>query len=291
MDPWLTDEIKELLFSPCLNLSGIIGRKLDNRIRMAQEIDERALTETLVDALDTSSKENVWGQVLHMLRDHQIYLNTSIHKSSREHLTGADIGFIINRHVYQRNNSSRARYAALVQCKRIDNNGNVVDFFHEVRSTGKKQSSLMLDITPSSFYFIFTPPSLIKTYCSIEPIAFLISGDRCSSPVWNFGHFGFDNSSVPFLTSEQKAQSVGLMVVPALAVEAQNTPNKQATLNDILPNSVPFWYWFGILLMSGIIGDYRADTIDIASNVSGRKNIDPNDFGVRYSVDISFGNG
>ena len=61
MDQWLTDEIKELIFTPCLSISGMIGRKLDNRRRMGQEMDERALTELLVDSLDTSSLYIMYG--------------------------------------------------------------------------------------------------------------------------------------------------------------------------------------------------------------------------------------
>jgi hypothetical protein len=61
MDPWLTDQVKELLFRPCLAVSGYIGRRLNNRLQVGQEIDERALTEDLVDRFDTSSGASAWG--------------------------------------------------------------------------------------------------------------------------------------------------------------------------------------------------------------------------------------
>jgi hypothetical protein len=158
MDPWLTDEIKELLFSPCLSVSASVGRRLDNRRNMGQEIDERALTEFLVDALDTASSENVWGNIISILRDHRIYLSTTVAKSTRESATGADIGFVISRSIHRRESPSRARYAVLVQCKKVDSAGKVADFFHQVGGSGQKQSTLLLDITPNSFYFVFTPP-------------------------------------------------------------------------------------------------------------------------------------
>ena len=172
MDSWLTNEIKELMFRPCLEASGHIGNRLDNRIRMAQSIDERALTEDFVDWFDSKSGNSAWSKVSQLLRDYDIFLNTNVRKSTLEHKTGADIGLIIQRGVYQKKSRSKARYAVLIQCKKIDENGQVNDFFHKVNSSGKSQSSLMLDITPNSFYFIFTPPSLIETYHSIEPIAF-----------------------------------------------------------------------------------------------------------------------
>ena len=89
----------------------------------------------------------------------------------------------------------------------------------------------MLDITPNSFYFIFTPPSLIKTYHSIEPIVFASPSPGCSSPIWNMGYFGFESSTFPFLNSQQKAESTGVLVIPALAVEAQENTNTSTSTN------------------------------------------------------------
>ncbi len=289
MDTWLTDEIKELLFTPCLSVSATVGRKLENRLKMGQEIDERALTELLVDSLDTSSSENVWGNVIGLLRDHKIYFNTNVKKSTRESTTGADIGFVIHRSVHQNSSSSQARYAVLVQCKKIDSDGNIADFYHQVDSSGQKQSTLMLDITPNSFYFIFTPPSFVKTYCSIEPIAFAQVRGGCSSAVWNSGSFGFDHQSMPILSMREKAEAVGILVVPALAVEAQKSNSKSASLDSILPNCIPLWYWFGELLIPGFIGDRRADVVTIASNEQNRKNLRDSQFDVRYSVNVKLG--
>ena len=136
MDAWLTDEIKELIFTPCLRVSESVGRRLDNRRQMGQEMDERALTEFLVDSLDTSSSENVWGNVLTVLRDRSIYLGTHVQKSTRESVTGADIGFVIHRSVRKSDTYSQTDYGVLVQCKKIDSNGNVVDFFHQVGGSG-----------------------------------------------------------------------------------------------------------------------------------------------------------
>jgi len=288
MDSWLTDDIKEQLFTPCLNVSAAVGRRLDNRIKMGQEIDERALTEFLVDSLDMSSSENVWGNTISILRDHNIYINTSIKKSSKESTTGADIGFIIDRSIYNGDWPSKANYAVLVQCKKIDSNGNVKDFFHKVNSSGMKQSSLMMDITPSSFYFIFTPPSLVNTYCSIEPIAFTQTRPDCRSAVWNSGCFGFDHKSLSFLSSREKAEAVGILVVPALSVESQENSGKDADLRSVLPNCLPFWYWFGELFIPGFIGDRRTDVVQVAANTLKDKDIFKND--VNYSIRINIRN-
>lgn len=290
MDSWLTDEIKEQFFKPCLNVTGAIGQRLDNRLRMGQDIDERALTELLVDSFDTSSSLNVWGNIVDLLRDNNISLNTSVRKSTREHINGADIGLVINRHIYQQTISSQANYAALIQCKKVNSQGTINDFFHTVKSSGKSQSDLMLDITPNSYYFVFVPPSFIKTYSSIEPIAFSIGNRGCSSPIWNMGCFGYEGQSIPFLSGTQKAEVASIVVVPALAVEAQRTKGKSIKLENILPNSIPLWYWFGELLIPGFIGDKRQDVLDVASNTSGNKNIEE-EFGVRYSVNVDFGNG
>ena len=291
MDPWLNDEIKELLFHPCLTVSESIGRRLNNRLKMGQEIDERALTEYLVDSMDSSSSENVWGRTPSLLQDHGIYLNTHVQKSTRENINGADIGFVIGRSVHHSETPSQAQYAVLVQCKKIDADGRVADFFHQVGKTGPKQSSLMLDITPNSFYFIFTPPSILNTYCSIEPIAFAQARPGCSSPVWNSGSFGFDHKSLSFLSAREKAEATGILVVPALAVEAQSNSGTGIEMSALLPNCLPLWYWFGELLIPGFIGDRRSDVVRIATNTWDGKNTKDDRFGVRYSVSVKLGNG
>ena len=202
MDPWLTDSIKELLFQPCLQISGHIGRRLDNRIRMNETIDERALTEDFVDHFDSRSNLSAWNTVSSRLKDENIYLNTSVKKSTREYETGADIGLVIHRSIYQSDFRSNTTYAVLVQCKRIDSEGLVNDFYHKVKGSERKQSFLMLNITPNAFYFIFTPPSLVKTYCTFEPLAFAAPAQGCSSPVWNMGCFEFDSPSLPFMSAQ-----------------------------------------------------------------------------------------
>ena len=208
MDQWLQDDIKELLAKPCLATAGMLGRRMDNRRRpMGQEIDERALTEFFVDAFDTTSGLNAWGTVIQLLKDRGLFLNTSVRKSTVEHLTGADLGLILTRNFNHKSNPSKAKYAALIQCKRVDNQGKVEDFYHVVKSTGKKQSSLLLDITPASFYFLYTPPSFIETYCTVEPLAFVQGAPGCSSPVWNMGCFGFENRFFSFLDRRSKGRS------------------------------------------------------------------------------------
>jgi hypothetical protein len=289
MDAWLTDEIKESLFRPCLEISGNIGRRLNNRLHMQQELDERALTEDFVDSFDTSSPSSVWGATTTELRDHQIYLNISVRKSTREHRTGADLGFTLNRATHGVIRTS-ANYACLVQCKRVDQAGNVADFYHQVKSTAARQSSLMLDITPSSFYFLFVPPALVKHYCNVEPLAFLSVGQGCSVPAWNLGLFAQDSVSLPFLSGADKEKICGVLVVPALAVEAQEASGKAASLSSILPNCFPFWYWFGQLFVPGFVGDRSGDTLAVARNVATREQSDA-PFGVRYAVEISVGNG
>ncbi|CAN1212088.1 All0400 protein [Tumidithrix helvetica PCC 7403] len=277
MDSWLTDEVKELLCRPCLDISSGIAKKLNNRIKLKQNIDERALTEYLVDLLDTSSLENVWGSVRELLRDQNIYLDTNVRKSTKENKTGADIGLIINRKICQRKTQSEIRYSCLIQCKKIDINGVIGDFFHEVRSTKKSQSSLMLDITPSAFYFIFTPSCLLDIDYSLVPIAFITIGGVCKSSIWDMRHFGCDEVWFPFLSKNQKDSTTGVLVVPALAVEAQKNKSKDVKLEDILPNCMPLWYWFSEVLIAGFVGDPRKETIETATN------------GVEFSVEIIIG--
>jgi hypothetical protein len=287
MDKWLTDEIKELLFRPCLLIGERIGQRLDSRVRMQQNIDERALTEELVDALDTNSAISAWGQVLHSLRNNQIYLNTRVRKSTREYKTGADLGIIINRQIYRPNAKVKARYACLIQCKKVDIDGYVTDFFHYVHSRNKSQSSLMLEITPSSFYFTFVPPSLLQVYYTIEPMAFVRASSECSSPIWNIGCFAYSTAAFPFLSDSQKRAASSILVIPALAVEAQIDRKHKIDMVELLPNSLPLWYWFGELLIPGFIGDYREKVISIAANVD--REVD--EFGVDFSVEIYVGTG
>lgn len=295
MDPWLTDRMKEALFSPCLEAAAQIGRRLDNRLGMGQSIDERALTEDFVDLFDSNSPASAWGRVKALLRDQGLYLSTSVKKSTREARTGADIGLIVQRHVHKNGTSSQARYAALIQCKKVDGNGLISDFYHTVPSTGRKQSSLMLDVTASSFYFVFTPPSLIRILANMEPIAFAVASEGCSSPVWNMGCFEFDsNLSVPILSSAQKAAAAGILVVPALAVEAQQTTTKGVKITEILANCLPFWYWFGELLVPGFVGDYSKRALAVASNVVDPRTEarqDAEEPGVRYSISLGLGSG
>lgn len=291
MDPWLEDDIKELLAKPCLAVSSMIGRRLDNRLRLGQEMDERALTESLVDAFDTASELTAWGTVAGLLRDHNIYLSTSVRKSTAEHRTGADIGIMVSRSVHSTPTSSRARYAVLIQCKRVSHDGSVGDFYHVVKSTGRTQCSLLLDVTPASFYFLYVAPSLVQTYCTIEPMAFLRGSPGCSSPVWNMGCFGFDQQAFPFLSADQKAEVTGVLVVPALAVHAQQAKGRSASLAELLPNALPFWYWFAELLVPGFVGDYRENVLATATNVRTNETLEVAETGVRFALELSLGNG
>ena len=291
MDPWLTDTTKELLFQPCLQISGHIGRRLDNRRQMDDTIDERTLTDDFVDHFDSRSNMSAWNTVASRLKEQQIYLNTTVKKSTREYLIGADIGLVIRRSIYQPNCRSTSTYAVLVQCKRVDNEGLIADFHHEVKGSGRRQASLMLDITPSAFYFIFTPPSLVKTYCTFEPLAFAAPAQGCSSPVWNMGCFEFDSPSLPFISAQQQAEATGVLVVPALAVDAQESKGKGARISSVLPNALPLWYWFGELLIPGFIGDYRSDAIAVARNTVGSEQQINHEFSVKNSIEFGFGNG
>jgi hypothetical protein len=292
MDPWLEDDVKGLLARPCLSIAGRVGERMDDRIRRgASNIDERALTEDFVDCFDTSSRFNAWGQVLDQLRDRNIFMHTSVRKSTVEYQTGADIGLVLRRDFYDSRSPSRAHYAALIQCKRVDEGGRVSDFYHTVSSTGRTQSSLLLDITPASFYFIFAPPCLIKVYTNFEPIGFVRSTPGCSSPVWNMGCFAYPDLPIAPLSVEQKAQATGVMVVPAMGVEAQQLSGKTANLDQLLSNALPFWYWFAELFVPGFVGDYRQPIIEIAQNKKGAVSNLAEGFGVRHTVEIGMGNG
>ena len=109
MDSWLTDSVKNLLFKTCMEIAERVGHRLDNRIAMGQSIDERALTEDLVDSLDTQSTVNAWGTTIHSLQDEGIYLNANVRKSTKEHETGTDVGITINRRIHQAGVQSEAR--------------------------------------------------------------------------------------------------------------------------------------------------------------------------------------
>ena len=58
-----------------------------------------------------------------------------------------------------------------------------------------------------------------------------------------------------------------------------------------LDNCVPFWYWFGELLIPGFIGDRRADVLKVAANVAGTAVTDESPLGVKYSVEVRYGTG
>jgi len=290
MDPWLDDQVKELLFQPCMAVSGYIGRRLNNRLNTGQEIDERALTEDLVDRFDSSSSSSAWGTSAEELRERQIYISTSIRKSTVEHRTGADIGFILKRSMYGRSGSSRAEYGCLVQCKKVDRRGAIEDFYHKSGSQKNRQSSLMLDVTPSAFYFLFVPPALVEHYCTVEPMAFLRGAPGCSVPVWSLGCFAHDGLSVPFLTSTNKEDVSGILVLPALAVDAQQASGTSASLRDVLPNCLPLWYWFGELFVPGFVGDRSPRALSVARNVAGAGAANDLPFG-NFSLEIGLGNG
>jgi hypothetical protein len=290
MDSWLTDQVKELFFQPCLGASERLGLRMENRIRMGQDIDERALTEDFLDAFDTSSNSNAWGTTLKSLSEHQIYMSTRIQKSTREYKVGADIGIIVKRQFYG-SQPSKGEYACLVQCKKVGKDGYVSDFFHQVRSSGKYQSSLMLDITPSSFYFIYTPSSFIQLDYAYEPIAFVRANRECSSPVWNMGCFEYNGGTVPYLSEKQKREVSSILVVPALAVDTQTDKDERVRFDEILPNCIPLWYWFGELLIPSFVGDRKSQVISVAQNRKGNIEDDVGEFGVNYTINLTMTNG
>lgn len=290
MDSWLTDGVKQLLFQPCFAICERVGSRLDNRVGMRQDIDERAITEDLVDSFDTTSNSNAWGTSLKSLHERQIFINTQIHKSTREFKVGADIGIMIRRRFYS-HSQVQADYACLVQCKKVSIDGYVSDFFHQVHSSKKYQSSLMLDITPSSFYFVYVPPSFVQLDYAMEPLAFARVNQECSSPVWNMGCFEYNNGALPFLSEHEKRSVSSILVIPALAVEAQINKTDKVSFRDILPNCIPFWYWFGELLIPGFIGDRKKEAISAASNTRGDAQEDVGDFGVSFSLELSMANG
>lgn len=124
----------------------------------------------------------------------------------------------------------------------------------------------MLNITPSAFYFIFTPSCLLNVNYQLIPIAFVDAEGECKSPIWHMRHFGCDEIWFPLLSNNQIGSTTGVLVVPALAVEAQDSESKDVKLEDILPNCMPFWYWFSEILVAGFVGDQRKEAINIATN-------------------------
>ncbi len=301
MDPWLTNNIKVTLNEPCLQISRMIGTVLDNFYNMGNPLDEPTLTDSLVDSFDTRSKNSIWGNTQTLLKSNGIHFNTMIQKTGRkESSVGADIGITMNRGYYDQKRSSRATYSVLVQCKKIDSAGEVDDFFHETKSTGRRQSRNMLDITPSSFYFIFVPPRMVKTYLHVEPVGFAVGSPGCHVPVLGKGCFpvqpgAFGDASNPNEAMHEAA--VGLLVVPALAVDSQIRDGKSANLPEIISNSHPFWYWFTEMFFPGHIGDDRDEVVRIARNVKHssddlKNNIySQHGFGVNYSIDLKFQRG
>jgi hypothetical protein len=149
----------------------------------------------------------------------------------------------------------------------------------------------MLDVTPSAFYFLFVPPALVQHYCSVEPLAFLRGAPGCSVPIWNLGCFAHDGLSLPFLTESNKQDASSILVLPALAVNAQQPRGTSATLRDVLPNCLPFWYWFGELMVPGFVGDRSKSTLAVARNVSGAEVVANLPLGVRFSLELGMSNG
>src|SRR5262249_40691577 len=129
-------------------------------------------------------------------------------------------------------------------------------------------------ITPSSFYFLFTPSTFVRHYCTVEPLAFLEAAPGYSVPAWNLGLFEHDGWTFPFLTANSKAEVCGILVVPALAVQAQQPASTSADLKAILPNCVPFWYWFAQLFVPGFVGDQSSHTLSIARNLRSSERAD-----------------
>lgn len=329
MDPWLTSDLKWLLYGPCLSMSNHVDQRLSERTRIGKSIDERALTEDVVDMFDTYSTFKIWGDTIDRLKKREIYLNFSVQKSSQEYKTGADIGIIINRAFRGKENTSQSEYACLIQCKKIDEKGQIADFYHKVPSTGLFQSQLLLNVTCSSYYFIYTPSTMIHyypynyfkkweyfnykyypefyeiiDYCrrrygyypflypnSIPTPLFELYQKSWFSKLLFPLKYLFAKSLSPNLYQKQyKDRGFGILVVPAVAVEAQKTKDSNAFLEEIIPNSLPFWYWFCELLLPGFIGDRNIKTIQVAQNV--KKAIQELDipFNVRYSVRIGFRN-
>ena len=96
---------------------------------------------------------------------------------------------------------------------------------------------------------------------------------------------------MPFLTSSNKEDASGILVLPALAVDARQPRGTPAALRDVLPNCLPFWDWFGELLIPGFVGDRSGPTLAIVRDVSGADAIANLPVGVRFSLEIGMGNG
>ena len=297
MDSWLHDLLKTRLHRPFLSAAGHIAQRISHRrAGSGQEIDERALTESLVDMLDAGTPGNVWGPLLEELKELGLSLNTKVRKSTRESKTGADLGITLERAIFERHTSSQTTYSALFQAKRIDMSGRIEDFFHTVGPAAAKQSQLMLDITPASFYLIYADTHYLKFYSAFEPSVFLNIAKGCSSPVWNAGCFEFSGKIADFLPNDELGCASGLLVVPATAVQAVSSGGKGICIRDLLPNCLPFWYWFVELFLPGFVGDPREKVRTIAQNVyspSAREAADTPEgpFHVQFSYTLRVGNG
>jgi len=292
MDRWLTSPLKALLHRPCVTTASLIGARLENRIETGQEISETTLTDEFVDSFRPQSRFSMWKPVADAIRDEfRFYLNVDVNKSTIEPRTGADIGLVIRRSVYAEVQST-AEYAVLIQCKKVDQGGGVEDFFHTVGGSGERQSALMLSITPASFYFLYVPPSLLSGYADQETMAFVIPANNCHVPIWNLGAMPSESIEGRHLTLDEIAAGGSILVIPALAVEAQKNQSKAAKLNDILPNAFPFWYWFSEMLIPGFVGDQSRRVIEVAQNTR-RRDLEREglDFGVRYSITVGLGSG
>lgn len=283
MDAWLTNDLKEAMSHACIQASRSIATRLNARLQRRQSIDERALTEDLVDHMDTRTQLSVWGAALAQLRSASVSLSVGVEKSTQEHLTGADIGFVVDRHAP----GTQARYAALVQCKKVGPDGRVGDFFHQVGGKGRHQSDLLLSITPSSFYFVFPPPALVSGYLTAETIAFIVPSPEHHVPIWNMGCFG-GGTRPSLIPAQSLMDAAAVMVVPALAVEADQRRGSRTTVQEIVPNAVPFWYWFAELLVPGFIGDPRQQAVAVAVNTAGDTDAAAGG-GVNFSVQVSLG--
>jgi len=280
MDAWLDDEIKALFAKPCMALSESVGSRLENRLRMGQPIDERALTEDFVDAMHTGSSASAWGTIVQDLQDREISVSTKVTKSTFEKENGADLGVVLHRKTRSGTTFIDTSYAALIQCKYVDSGGHVKDFFHKVKSSGRRQSSLMLDITPASFYVLYVPPSLLRTFTRIEWVTGIATSDECTSPIRTTSVSRWWNSGVV-------DNAASLLVIPALAVNAHQALGKSASIKTLLPNAMPFWYWFAELFVTGFVGDTRKSVIQVATNTTLKTPpLTDDGFGVRDALEM-----
>ncbi|MCF7889739.1 hypothetical protein K9M78_00805 [Candidatus Bipolaricaulota bacterium] len=264
MDSWFDKEVRRLLANLAWNISKEIGEKYNNILALDQPIREETLTTKLIEMLHDQSNYSLWGKIKPKLKEKGINIDVTVNESKFEPKTGADIGLIIYKDIQ---GETKSTYATLIQCKKSGEKGTFREFFHKVGNSGPSQSTLLLDLTPSSFYFLFVP-------------------SKAMQPLNQSNRYAFPGPFPRYFSEPPVYKNVGgVFVVPALSVESYLNNSKNARVSELLPNAFPFHLWFSELLLLAFVGDRNKKTVKVAKNELTKEETEEIK-GVKYSVEV-----